>query len=586
MAGDVRSVTGPDAPLSVGAPSLVTTQETRLDLSKGAWVLVAAILLFMVVVPLLWIIFASVHADLDGHLTLANYLEAFTKPMYVDPIRNSLLLASLVAVLAVAFGTVMAWAVSRTDVPGGNLVRMLVFAAFVTPSFLGATAWIFLAAPNSGWLNRGWVALTGAPTGLLNIYSLGGAIFVVALYSYPYAFAFVSSALELVPSDMERSAALLGAGWLATTWRITLPLVRPAIIAGALMSFLEAIAEFGTPAFLLIPARTQVMTTQLYLFFQYPTRPNLAAAYAIPLLVVTASLFFVQQQLLKRGRFATIGGKGGVRQPFRLGRWRWLIFAICMIPPFFSLILPYVALLATSLSRTWGRGPVPANLTVHWYRWALVDNLAARLAIQHSLTYAAVAATIATALALFTAYVASRRLLPGARILGYVAMAPFVVPGIVLAIGFFAAYARPPIVLYGTAWMLIVAFATRFLPIAYSGSESALRSIDVELENAARTLGSTQLHTFSRITFPLLRRSVLANWLMVFIPSLRELSSAIFLFTPATAVITTVIFDLSDAGNFEPVSTLGIIMMALTFGLVAVAYRLFGGTVLVQRQRA
>jgi iron(III) transport system permease protein len=586
MAGDVRSVTGPDAPLSVGAPSLVTTQETRLDLSKGAWVLVAAILLFMVVVPLLWIIFASVHADLDGHLTLANYLEAFTKPMYVDPIRNSLLLASLVAVLAVAFGTVMAWAVSRTDVPGGNLVRMLVFAAFVTPSFLGATAWIFLAAPNSGWLNRGWVALTGAPTGLLNIYSLGGAIFVVALYSYPYAFAFVSSALELVPSDMERSAALLGAGWLATTWRITLPLVRPAIIAGALMSFLEAIAEFGTPAFLLIPARTQVMTTQLYLFFQYPTRPNLAAAYAIPLLVVTASLFFVQQQLLKRGRFATIGGKGGVRQPFRLGRWRWLIFAICMIPPFFSLILPYVALLATSLSRTWGRGPVPANLTVHWYRWALVDNLAARLAIQHSLTYAAVAATIATALALFTAYVASRRLLPGARILGYVAMAPFVVPGIVLAIGFFAAYARPPLVLYGTAWMLIVAFATRFLPIAYSGSESALRSIDVELENAARTLGSTQLHTFGRITFPLLRRSVLANWLMVFIPSLRELSSAIFLFTPATAVITTVIFDLSDAGNFEPVSTLGIIMMALTFGLVAVAYRLFGGTVLVQRQRA
>ncbi len=586
MAGDVRSVTVPDAPISGGAPPLVTPQKRRLDLSKGAWVLVAAILLFMVVVPLLWIFLASVHADRDGRLTLANYGEAFMKPIYLQPIRNSLLLASLVAVLAVAFGTVMAWAVSRTDVPGRNLIRMLVFAAFVTPSFLGATAWIFLAAPNSGWLNRGWVALTGAQSGLLNIYSLGGAIFVVAMYSYPYAFAFVSSALELIPSDMERSAALLGAGWLATTWRITLPLVRPAIIAGALMSFLEAIAEFGTPAFLLIPARTQVMTTQMYLFFQYPTRSNLAAAYAIPLLIVTVSLFFVQQQLLKRGRFATVGGKGGVRQPFRLGRWRWLIFAICMVPPLFSLILPYAALLATSLSRTWGRGPVPANLTFHWYRWALVDNLAARLAIQHSLTYAAVAATIATALALFTAYVASRRLLPGAQILAYFAMAPFVVPGIVLAIGFFAAYARPPVVLYGTAWMLIVAFATRFLPIAYSGSESALRSIDLELENAARTLGSTQLHTFGRITLPLLRRSVLANWLMVFIPSLRELSSAVFLFTPATAVITTVIFDLSDAGNFEPVSTLGIIMMALTFGLVAVAYRLFGGTVLVQRQRA
>jgi iron(III) transport system permease protein len=255
-----------------------------------------------------------------------------------------------------------------------------------------------------------------------------------------------------------------------------------------------------------------------------------------------------------------------------------------VIPPLFSLILPYASLLATSLSQAWGRGPVPGNLTLHWYRWALVDNLQARHAIQHSLVYAAVAATIATVLGLLSAYAGSRRLVPGARILGYLAMAPFVVPGIVLAIGFFSAYARPPVVLYGTAWMLIVAFATRFLPIAYSGSETALRSIDLELENAARTLGSGQLRTFRRITLPLLRRSVLANWLMVFIPSLRELSSAVFLFTPATAVITTVIFDLSDAGNFEPLSTLGIIMMILTFALVAVAYRLFGGTMLAQRR--
>ncbi len=540
----------------------------------------------MVVVPLVWIFVASVHADQTNRLVLTNYAEAFTRAIFLQPIANSLTLGFLVAVVAVIFGTVLAWAVSRTDIPGRSVIRALAFAAFVTPSFLGATAWIFLAAPRSGWLNRGWVALTGASHGPFNIYSLAGAVFVIAMYSYPYAFAFVSSALEMVPTEMERSAALLGANWLRTTWRITLPLVRPAILAGALMSFLEAIAEFGTPAFLLIPARQQVMTTQLYLFFQYPARPNLAAAYAIPLVLVTIGLFTLQHHLLRRGRFTTIGGKGGVREPFRLGAWRWPVFAFCMIPPLFSLILPYASLLATSLSQAWGRGPVPGNLTLRWYRWALVDNLQARHAIQHSLVYAAVAATIATVLGLLTAYVGSRRLVPGARILGYLAMAPFVVPGIVLAIGFFSAYARPPVVLYGTAWMLIVAFATRFLPIAYAGSEAALRSIDLELENAARTLGSGQLRTFGRITLPLLRRSILASWLMVFIPSLRELSSAVFLFTPATAVITTVIFDLSDAGNFEPLSTLGIIMMVLTFALVAVAYRLFGGTMLAQRRSA
>jgi iron(III) transport system permease protein len=561
-------------------------QKRGLDLSLVAWVVVAVILLFMVVVPLAWIFFASVHTDEDNRLTLANYVEAFSRSIYLQPIRNSLVLAGAVAIVASLGGTLLSWAVSRTDMPGRNLIRALVFAAFVTPSFLGATAWIFLAAPNSGWLNRVWVAMTGAAHGPLNIYSLPGAIFVIAMYSYPYTFAFASDALDLIPSDMERSAALLGASWWRITWRISLPLVRPALIAGALLSFLEAIAEFGTPAFLLIPAGEQVITTQLYLFFQFPNRPNLAAAYAIPLLLVTAGLFLLQQRLLRRRRFTTVAGKGAVRQPFKLGRLRWVLFSICMVPPLCSLILPYAALLATSLSQAWGRGPVPGNLTTHWYRWALLENATTRAAIQHSLTYAAAAATIATVLAVFTAYVAHRRLLPGARILAFIAVSPFVVPGIILAIGFFSAYARPPILLYGTAWMLIIAFATRFLPIAYSGSESALRSIDVELENAARTLGSSALGAFARITLPLLRRNIVAIWLTAFIPSLRELSSAVFLFTPRTAVITNVIFDLSDAGNFEPVSALGVLMMVVTFVLIAIAYRLLGRTVLSQRQGA
>src|SRR5713226_3174813 len=137
--------------MSAVAPVLITRQRRRLDLSLGVWAVAAAALLFMVAVPLAWILVASVHTDQDNRLTLATYVEAFTKSIYLQPIRNSLILATLVAIIAVLFGTVLAWAVSRTDIPGRNLIRMLVFAAFVTPSFLGATAWIFLAAPNSGW---------------------------------------------------------------------------------------------------------------------------------------------------------------------------------------------------------------------------------------------------------------------------------------------------------------------------------------------------------------------------------------------------------------------------------------------------
>jgi iron(III) transport system permease protein len=556
-----------------------------LDPSLAIWAAAAAALTLMVVLPIGWIFWGSLHGDRDDALTLANYVTAFSRSIYLEPIRNSLVLASCVAVLSVVFGTALAWLVARTDVPGSGVIRLLVFAAFVTPSFLGATAWIFLAAPNSGWLNRGWVALTGAEHGPLNVYSLPAAIFVIALYSYPYSFNFVVGFLETLPSDLERSAALLGANWWQTTLRITLPLVRPAIIAGAVMSFLEALAEFGAPAFLLIPARQQVMTTQLYLFFQYPTRPNLAAAYAIPLLVFAVALFALQQRLLSRGRYTTVGGRGAVRERIRLGRWRWPALMLCLLPPMLSLGLPYAALLATSLSHAWGNGPVAGNLTLDWYVWAY-QNDAARSAIAHSLMYAAAAATIALILAAFCAYVAARRLLPGASLLTFIAKAPFVVPGIVLAIGFFSAYARPPLVLYGTAAMLIVAFATRFLPIAYSGSETALRSLDVDLELAARTLGCGRLRTFWRIVLPLLKRTLLMNWLLVFIPSLRELSSAIFLFTPATAVMSTLIFDLSDAGNYESVSTLGVLMMLLTFALVSVAYRAFGGAIVGQRRTA
>jgi len=554
----------------------------RLDLSRLVWVLAALALAALVLIPLLWIFASSLQVDATTQWTLSNYVDGFSRSIYLEPIRNSLLISAVVAVVAVLLGTLLAWAVSRTDMPCAGLVRSLVFAAFVTPSFLGAIAWIFLAAPNSGWFNKAVVGLTGVAKGPFNIYSVPGAILVIALYSYPYAFTFVASALELMPSELEQSAALLGAGWLRTTLRVTLPLALPAILAGALMSFLEALTEFGTPAFLLIPARQQVMTTQIYLFFQFPSRPNLAAAYAMPLLLVAAGGLLLQRRLLGRRRFTTVGGRGAVREPFRIGRWRWPLLGVCLIPALFSLVLPYAALLATSLSRAWGNGPVPGNLTLDWYRWALVDNAAARAAIQHSLLYAAAAATIVSVLALLTAYASARRLIPGSNIIGFVAMAPFVVPGIVLAIGFYSAYARPPLLLYGTAWMLILAFATRFLPIAYSGSQASLRGLDVDLEHAVQTLGGGQLVTFRRVTLPLLRRSIVANWLLVFVPSLRELSSAIFLFTPATAVMSTLIFDLSDAGNFEPVSALGIIMMLLTLLLVVLVYRVFGGAQLAR----
>ena len=535
----------------------------------------AAALALLVLLPLGWLLVISVQKPDVGGLTVGNYVAAFTTSIYLRPILNSLILALSVATFAVVIGTPMAWLIARSNLPGRKLLRALVTAAFVTPSFIGAEAWILLAAPNSGWLNRGVVALThGAPP--LNIFTLLGAAFVMGLYNVPYTFTFVTGALELMPIELEDASSTLGGSSWETMKRITLPLVAPAIIAGFIMSFLEALAEFGAPAFLLIPARTQVVTTQLYLFFQYPVRTELAAAYAMPLLGATIALLLLRNRILGRRKYTMVGGKGGRHRLVTLGVWRWPVFGLAFLLPLCSVILPYLALLATSLSRIWSQGPVPGNITGYWYHWALFDNEETRQAIFHSLWYGAAAATVAVVIAFLVAFTAQRKLFPGANVLGFVCMAPFVVPGIVLAIGIYAAYSHPPILLYGTAAILIVSFTTRFLPIAYSNLSNMIGQVNVDLENAARTLGASRIFSLWTITAPLLRRGVLASWLLVFIPAIRELSTAIFLFTPRTATMTTEIFDFTDAGNYEAVCTLAILILAITLIIITVAYRLLG----------
>lgn len=550
----------------------------RLEPAAVLALLAVVVLVVLVVVPLAWLVWTSLQDPLSGQLTLDNYRTAFTKRIYLEPILNSFKLAFAVATIAVLVGAPLAWLVSRTDMPGRAIIRPLILAAFVTPSFLGANAWIFLAAPNSGMLNQLWRGLAHSEHALFDVYSLGGAIFVIALYSIPYTFSFVSATLELMSSELEDAATTLGSSALRTTWQITLPLALPAILSGFVLSFLEAIELFGPPAFILIPARQQVMTTQLYLFFsQFPPQIELAAAYAMPLLLVTVRLLLAQRRILGRRRFVTVSGKGGVRRRVALGRWRTPLALLAFVPPLLSVILPYGALLLVSVQQSWGRGPLaPGNLTLHWYRWAIVENPVTRSAIAHSLEYGAAAATLALLVATVISFLTVRRLVPGSSALGFVAMAPFVVPGIVLAIGFLAAYSHRPLLLYGTALIMIAAYATRFLPIAYSNGTSILRSINVDLENAARTLGGGRLRSTWAITVPLLRRGLLSGWLLVFIPALRELSASVFLFTPRTNVVTTVIFDFSDAGNYEAVSTMGLLMMVVTFGIVVVAFRFLG----------
>jgi len=555
----------------------------HLDKSVFLWLLLVAALLVLVINPLARLVWSSVQDGATGAVTLDNYLAAYGRWRYLEALVNSLVLGVAVAAVCVVFGVPMAWAVSRTDMPGKGLVWAAILGTFIMPSYLGAVAWILLAGPNAGWLNRVYMGLTGAAAGPFNIYTMAGLVLVIACYSFPYMFVFTRSALDLISSEMEDAATTLGAGVLRTTLRVTLPLTLPAMMAAFIVAFLEAIALFGVPALIALPGRIQLMTTTLWQFFEFPPRVQVAAAYAMPLLSITALLFWLQQRLIARKGYVALTGKGGERRVVRLGAWRWVMLGYCLFITSLSFFLPMVVVLQAAFAKAWGRGFSLDNLTLANLRFVIVDQPITRAATVHTFVYGGVSAALAPGLALAIAYIVHRRLVPFGRALSYVAMAPFVIPGIVLAIGFYAAYTSPPLALYGTAWILILAFTTRFLPIAYANSNAAIRAINPELEDAVRILGGGRLLALRRVVGPLLKRGLAGAFLLVFIPATRELSSAIFLYTTGTQVLSVLLFDKSDEGNFEYLSAIGLILVLGTVTLVLAGLRLVGRDFMLTR---
>ncbi|AFZ32820.1 binding-protein-dependent transport systems inner membrane component [Gloeocapsa sp. PCC 7428] len=555
----------------------------KYDFSFVFWIGFIVILLVLIGLPSYWLVLRSFMQVNEGGFTLSNYIEVLTNPRFREAALNSLMLATGTGVLSVLIGVPLAWATTRTNMPLRGLMRVLLLGAFSVPTFLGGIAWILLAAPTSGWLNRVFIELTGIEKGPLDVYTMLGAIFVVGIYSFQYVFLMVSSALEFVSSELEDAATVLGAGTFATTFRITLPLVLPAIISGFILSFLEAIALFGSPTLILIPARINIVTTEIWQQFQYPSNVELASAFSICLVVITAALLLLQRRLLARKGYTTLTGKAGRKRLINLGYWKWAFLAFCLLVATLSLFLPVYVLLRTALSKSWGRPLDASNLTLAWFEDVLFKQPFTSGAIQNTLIYAAGAATFAMLVGIVIAYIVNRKLVRFYRVLGFLPMLPLAIPGIVIAVGIFSAYSRPPLVLYGSAAILIIAFTTRFLPIAFSNAGNIFTSINPELELAARNLGATQATTVHKITVPLVQRGLISGWLLVFILSVRELSCAILLYTNNTQVISTALFQLVTEGSYERVAALGIVMLAIIFTTIGITYKFLGRDFMLEK---
>jgi iron(III) transport system permease protein len=554
----------------------------RLEAGDLLWIVALLALLFLVGSPIVSLVLSSFRSTDTGAFTLDNFVIAYGRVRDLAALGNSLLYAVAVTILSALLAVPVAWGVSRTDMPAKGFFRVMVLGAFITPPYLGAIAWILLAGPNAGWLNLAWMAVTGSGSGLFNIYTFSGLVLVTALYAFPYIFVFTADALDRVSSEMEEAAGILGASGARTIFRITLPLVLPAIIGGAIVVLLDTVALFGTPAIIALPARIKIMTLQLWQFFEFPVRAEAAAAYAIPLVLITVALFAVQRAILGRKGYVALTGKGGVRRPTVLGPWRWAMFGYALFVVALAVLLPFAALSQAAFSRAWGLGFRWSNTTLGNFV-GLLSDAASRETMVHTFTYSAAAACLAVALALAVAYVVSRHRGRALWMLTALCMAPLVIPGIVLAIGFYSAWSPPPLALYGTAAILFLGYTTRFLPIAYVNCMAGLRSLNPEMEDAVRILGGSQTRALTQVVVPLLKKSLVGSWLLVFIPATRELSTAIFLVAAHTRVISMMMLDLSENGSFETLAALGFVLLGATILIVMLGYRLVGRDFMLRR---
>jgi iron(III) transport system permease protein len=561
--------------MTAAVAAAVPKPALRIDLFRPAFAVLVVVLAILVVLPLSWLLYYSL-VDKDGAFTLANFAALAHDATMRRPFLVAIGMAIGVGALSCAIATPLAWLVSRTDLPGRRIVRALVTASFVTPPFLGAIAWEILAAPNSGMINVLYRFLAGAQPSdapLVNIYTFQGLVFAIACYTFPYVFTLVANGLDRIPSDLEDASAILGGRTFTTLRRVTIPLVLPAMLAGSLIAVLQALTMFGSPAILALPAGFHVITTKIWSLFQFPPKPGLAAAASLPLLAITVLLLQGKSWVLGRKGYTVLGGKSGEPRITHLGRWLFAAIAFVAVVLSLTVILPYLALLKTAVTGNVSEPLTWATLTLHNFNFVFFEFSATRLAMWNTFLLGFATATLGTAIALVAAYMVARSTVRGSALLGVLATAPVAIPGIVLGVGVFLTYSHPQLMLYGTLWILLIAFLTIEMPAGYQQMSAAFHGIHPELEEASRILGASRLDTLRRITAPLLRTSVIATWCFVFIGTIRELSATILLTTANTKLVSVIIYDLNESGDLGAISVLGLMLLAVSFAVVYLANR-------------
>jgi iron(III) transport system permease protein len=539
------------------------------------------VLVYLAVVPVATMVYASLHTGFlsnDAHWSLANYTAAFTDPTFYRLLGNSALYGGGVAGLAVALGFGMAFLYARTDAPLRGLGMATALVPLILPGILNTVAWLFLASPRIGLLNAVSAALLHVRP--FNVYSLPGMIFVQAMHVAPTAFILAVATFTSMDPSMEEAAVASGAGAFTAFRRVTLALARPAIVAAALLVFIQTIASFEVPQLVGVPANISVFTTQIYGALQAfpPNYGGAAAMGGVDLVIAAAGVAFANR-LNAAGRHATVTGKAFRPRRMELGALR--PFAGAAILAFFvvAVALPLAVLVWSSLLPNFEAPSAAALHRVSFANYAAMWNYPLiRSALLNSTITSLSAGAIVTVLTAIVAYVTLKSRIRGAWILDVLVSLPIAVPSILMGVGilFWYLVAPLPFHLYGTLALLVIGFVTIGIPYGMRYASSGLSQIRDELEEAAAVSGANWSQRFLRIYVPLLMPSLIAGFLTTVIIAFREISAAIFLYSQGSEVVSIAIFDLWSNGQYPVIAALGCLLVVLLLGLVAIVQRLGG----------
>jgi len=542
---------------------------------------VAALVAYLTLLPLIFLLYGTFFTPtvggVAGTFTLQNYVRAYTDRSAAGILLDSLTFAVGATLVAFAIGATLAWITERTNTPLRGLFFAMSLIPLIIPGILFTLSWIFLLSPRIGLLNL-WIArllALGAPP--FDIYSMGGMIWVEGLHWSPVVYLMMSAAFRSMDPALEEAAVMSGGGVLQTLYHVTLKLNVPAILGAFLILFLRGLETFEVPAIIGLPAGIRVLTSKIYLAVKgYPSDFGLAGAYSTMLLLVTLTGLYLYGRVTREAsRYATVTGKGFRPRVIDLGPWRYLTAALIVAYLALLVGLPVFVLLWNSVLPFYMKPSLAAlsMLTTKNFTFVLAVPKTTR-AVVNSIGLAIGSATIIMLMTSVIAWITVRSRLPGRWLLDHLATLPLIFPGVVMGVALIWVYVTLPIPIYGTIWILLVAYVTRYLPYGMRTTSAALLQIHRELEEAAETSGAGWWRTFQNVVLPLLRPALLAGWMYVVIVSMRELSSSILLWGPGAEVLPVWIFDLWQTGHPQELSALGLMLVAVLLALAILSQHL------------